>query len=105
MNKRGKSKKAVAIGTERMERLAFLSIDAVKNDRPRYAQRYVDLAKRIGMRTKAKMPHGFRYCKGCMMPLVPGWTCTVRLTKGKVVSRCSGCNKVWRMPYLKERKQ
>jgi ribonuclease P protein subunit RPR2 len=69
------------------------------------ATRYVSLAKRISGKTKAKMPADFRYCKKCLIPLVPGINCTVRLSAEKIVTTCQSCGTLKRMPYLKEKEK
>jgi ribonuclease P protein subunit RPR2 len=103
MSRRHLPKNTVAdIGRTRIGILTSLSLEAVsagKNDR---ARRYVELARNIGMKTRTAVPKDFRYCKDCLLPLVPGTNCTVRLTGGKIVSNCE-CGSVWRRPYNKER--
>ncbi|MDR2698470.1 MAG: ribonuclease P protein component 4 [Candidatus Methanoplasma sp.] len=104
MSKRRISKNAaVNIGEERISILTELSKDALRNGREDLARRYVSLAGSIGRKTRTKMPAGFRYCKGCMTPLVPGLSCTVRLTGGKTVTRCGICGSLKRVPYGRER--
>ncbi|AIZ56074.1 ribonuclease P protein component 4 [Candidatus Methanoplasma termitum] len=106
MSKKRISKNAVAeIGVERISKLTELSKEALADDRPDLAVRYVSLARAIGRKTRTKMPEGFRYCKKCLMPLVPGVNCTVRLTAGKVVTTCQNCGGLKRKPYTKERKK
>ncbi|MDR0509043.1 MAG: ribonuclease P protein component 4 [Candidatus Methanoplasma sp.] len=106
MSKRRISKSAVAnIGEERISILTKLSEDAVVEGREDLAKRYVSLAGRIGKKTRTKMPAGFRYCKKCKLPLIPGTNCTVRLTGKKIVTRCGSCGGLKRMPYTKERKK
>jgi ribonuclease P protein subunit RPR2 len=104
MSKRRISKSAVvSIGEERISILTGLSQDALADGRGDLARRYVSLARRIASKTKAKMPSEFRYCKRCMMPLVPGISCTVRLTDRKIVTTCQNCGTLKRMPYGKEK--
>jgi len=106
MSKRRISKNAViSIGEERISILTELSKGALAEGRYDLAKRYVSLAGSIRKKTKAKMPVGFRYCKECMLPLVPGVNCTVRLTGGKIVTRCQHCGGLKRMPYTKEKKK
>ena len=93
-----------SLGEERVLTLASLSQEAVRDGRDDRARRYVDLALRICGKARVKMPDGFRYCKKCLIPLVPGVNCSVRLTGHKIVSSC-GCGNVWRMPYLKEQRK
>ena len=104
MSKKRISKNAVAsIGTERISILTELSKNALADGRSDLAKRYVYLARAIGRKTRTKMPEDFRYCKKCLMPLVPGVSCTVRLTTGKVVTTCHSCGGLKRMPYRKEK--
>jgi ribonuclease P protein subunit RPR2 len=106
MSRRRISKNAViSIGEERISILTELSKEALADGRKDHAKRYVSLAVRIGRKTKAKMPAEFRYCKKCMMPLVPGTSSRVRLTGGKIVTTCNECGTLKRMPYLKEREE
>jgi len=67
------------------------------------ARRYVDLARRISMRTKTKIPKGHIYCKACLAPMTPG-TFTVRLRHHKVIMRCTECGSIKRNPYIKEQR-
>jgi ribonuclease P protein subunit RPR2 len=93
-----------SLGEERVLTLTSLSEAAVRDGRSDRAKRYVDLSLRICGKARVKMPDGFRYCKKCLVPLVPGINCRVRLTTHKVVSVCE-CGNVWRMPYLKEQRK
>lgn len=104
MSKRRISKNAVAnIGAERISILNELSKEALRNGRKDLARRYVELARNIGKKTRVKMPPDFRYCKKCLIPLIPGVNSTVRLTGSKIVTKCQDCGEMKRMPYLKER--
>ncbi|MCL2317432.1 MAG: ribonuclease P protein component 4 [Methanomassiliicoccaceae archaeon] len=91
------------IGEERISILTNLSVNALAEGREDLAVRYVSLARSIGRKTRVKMPPEFRYCKGCLLPLVPGVNCTVRLTSGKIVTTCQKCGRIKRKPYTKER--
>ncbi|MCL2032025.1 MAG: ribonuclease P protein component 4 [Methanomassiliicoccaceae archaeon] len=106
MSRKRISRSAVAgIGEERISILTELSKDALTAGREDLAIRYVSLARRIGGKTKVKMPAGFRYCKRCMIPLIPGTNCTIRLTGRKIVTTCQRCGGLKRTPYLKEREK
>ncbi len=85
--------------------LLELAEQAVRDGRDDRAVRYVDLARRIGMKTRTPLPSGFRYCRGCLRPLIPGLNCDVRLTGRKVVTTCRSCGTLRRVPYLKEKKR
>lgn len=93
------------IGSQRMARLLELSEEAVRAGRTDRARRYVDLARRIGMKTRTGMPKERRYCKECLAPMVPGVSCRTRLTGGRLTFTCLECGAVRRMPYIKEQRQ
>lgn len=105
MSKRRVSQKTLSeIGTARISRLLDLAEIAMKSGRPDRARRYVELARRIGMKTRVKMPRNRRFCKNCHVPLMPGVNCTVRLSQHKVVITCGECGTVRRIPYIKEQR-
>ncbi|MGI6008592.1 MAG: ribonuclease P protein component 4 [Methanomethylophilus sp.] len=92
------------IAEGRTARLAALAEEAVREGREDRAVRYVEIAKAVCAKSQTHMPEGFVYCKECLLPLVPGVNCTVRLTGHKVVSSCPRCGTVRRMPYIREQK-
>ncbi|MBR2254816.1 MAG: ribonuclease P protein component 4 [Candidatus Methanomethylophilaceae archaeon] len=93
------------IGAERITRLMDLSVQALREGRPDRSTRYVELSRRISAKTKVRMPRDRPFCKGCMMPLVPGLSCTVRLSDHRVVTTCSSCGRIRRVPYIKEQRK
>ncbi len=95
---------AAAIAVQRLSVLTRLSAEAVRAGRDDRARRYVSIALRICGKTRTRMPEDFRYCKGCMIPLMPGITSRTRLSGGKVACTCLRCGRVRRMPYVKERR-
>lgn len=106
MSRRRVPQKTVTeIGKARISRLLDLSEEAVRAGNPDRARRYVGLARRIGMKTRVGIPRDRRFCKGCMVPLMPGVNCTVRLNSHKVCVTCGMCGTVRRMPYLKEQRK
>lgn len=70
------------------------------------ADRYVKLARLIGMKTNVPIPARFkrRYCKKCMSFLVPGKNARVRLRpKQKIILQtCLVCGNETRLPYSKK---
>ncbi len=91
------------IARERIEHLLTLAktVYSLNNS---LAQRYVQLALRIGMRHKVRIPrsHRWQICKHCRSLLVPGVTCHVRLRKKRephVVLTCHKCKRHIRYPY------
>ncbi len=98
------SRQAADIGRQRIEQLTSMAVEAVKEGKSERARRYVDLARRIGMKTRTGIPKEFRYCEGCLIPLVPGINCIVRLNNGKVSITCKECAVIKRLPYMREQK-
>lgn len=90
------------IGRERIDILLGLAVEAVREDRPERARRYVEIARRIGAKTQVPLPPDVPICKGCGVPLIPGRNCTVRLGNHMVCVTCGMCGEIRRRPYLKE---
>lgn len=97
-------KKAKSIALERIDKLMELSVYEVVSGNDVLARRYVQLARRIAMRTQTSIPKTIKYCKQCLIPLVAGTTCTVRLRNHKVSMRCARCDRVRRISYIKEQR-
>ncbi len=104
MAKRISHREVRKLGDQRIAILTGLSLEAVKEGKNDRARRYVQIARAICGKAQTQVPDGFRYCKKCFLPSIPGITCRVRLTGGKISSSCV-CGNVWRMPYLKEQKK
>ncbi len=70
------------------------------------ADRYVELARRIGMRYNVRLPSAFkrRVCSGCHAYLLPPTTARVRIGESRVVTTCLKCGTIMRFPYLREQK-
>ncbi len=64
------------------------------------ADRYAQLARKIGMRHSLRMPVGFnlRFCRRCLRYLVPGKNARFRTSARKISRQCLGCGGVYRMP-------
>lgn len=64
------------------------------------ADRYVDMARRIGMRYNVRVTSAFRrrFCRACYGYLHPGVTARTRLSRGRVVTTCLRCGHVSRIP-------
>ena len=97
--KRISSKEVSRSATERMSVLFGLSRDALRNDDPDRARRYVTLARRISQRTNTPIPRTERYCKRCNMPLDVGRNCRIRVMNGNVRITCLECGDIRRVPY------
>ncbi len=91
------------IAGERIERLFELADKRLDEDRPGLADRYVELARRVGMKYNVSIPGKLRrrFCHECGSFLRPGYNCTVRInSKNKTVNyRCGECEEVNRYGY------
>ena len=61
---------------------------------PAASDRCVDLARRIAMRQRVRIPRELRrqFCRRCSAYLVPGSTLRVRVRHGTVVATCLRCS-------------
>ena len=88
-----------------MERIVYLFREAERRvaDRPELSRRYLELAKKIGMRYNVRIPGELkkRVCKGCGVYLKEGVTASVRLEKGMLKVRCLLCGHVYRRQVKK----
>ena len=85
---------------QRITRLFELArIEFEKN--PGHSDRYVQLARRIGMRYRVRMPPEFKkqICKHCHAYLVQGVTARTRLQGTHISTTCISCGKQMRQPY------
>ena len=91
------SKKQIAI--KRMEILFNNAISNAKNN-PRLAQKQAEIAKKISMKFKIKMPFEISssFCKKCKKFIPPGIASKIRLgSKPKSIRiTCSYCNHTYR---------
>jgi ribonuclease P protein subunit RPR2 len=99
-------KKQKDIGREHIVSL-FEQAEKVFKKEPKLANRYIELARKIAMKCKIRIPTNLKrkFCKHCYCYLVPGKNCRVRTHDGKVVYYCFSCKKYMRFPYVKEKKK
>ena len=69
------------------------------------ANRYVEIARKISMRAKIKIPKEFkrRICKHCYKYLIPGVNCRIRIYRGKLIIYCDNCKKYTRIPIKNDK--
>lgn len=69
------------------------------------ADRYVDLARKLGMRHNIRIPAHYkrRFCKHCNSYLLPGVNARVRTGKSRLIIFCNNCGKFTRLPFLREK--
>ena len=104
-SRRRSKKQGKKIAAERIERLFELA-DGMFHRDSALSNRYVQLAKRIGMRHRVTIPREYkmRICKGCESFLVPGANTRVRLLGTHVSITCLNCGIQKRYPYKKDKK-
>lgn len=93
------------IARERIKILLNLARKTIKEN-PNRSRRYVELARKIAMRTNYRMKKLKRnFCKNCNTLLIPGYTARVRLSKKHraVIVTCLNCGRVYRYPYKPKR--
>lgn len=83
------------IALERIHILFKQAIEIFERE-PELAQRYVELARKIGMRYKVRLPVEYRWmvCKHCKSFLLPGKTSRTRIQQRRephVVITCLSC--------------
>ncbi|MBN2111822.1 ribonuclease P [Candidatus Woesearchaeota archaeon] len=97
---KSKPKEQVDTANKRIAEL-FSQAEQVFDEDPKLADRYVEIARKISMKIKVRIPSSLkkRFCKHCYCYLVPGKNCRVRTHEGKVVYYCMQCKKYMRFPY------
>ena len=94
------------IAKERIKILFNLAEKEFKKH-PGRSKRYVELARRIGLRYNLRLPKQLKrkFCKNCNTLLVPGFTSKVRISSKQkaVIIKCLECDKIYRYPYGKKK--
>ena len=107
MSRRGRPYKHVRkIAKERM-RILLRMAERVYSENTKRAQRYVEIARKIGKKCKVRVPLEWRrrICKNCNSFLRPGVTSRVRLRKRReshAVTTCLTCGR--RTRFLTKKK-
>ena len=99
-------KREQRIAQERIE-ILFEEAENIFKKNPTLANRYVELARKLAMKTRLKMPRKFKrkFCKHCNVYLLPGLNCRVRTSKSTLLYYCLDCKNYSRMPFIKEKKK
>ncbi len=92
------------IARERIDILIAMAEEEALGGRLLRADRYGQLARRIGMRYNVSLPSRYRrlVCRGCGTFLAPGTAATVRVRRSRVIVTCKSCGRVYRFPYARE---
>jgi ribonuclease P protein subunit RPR2 len=93
------------IAEKRVRILFELAEKEVRKENFGRAKRYVELARKIGIKAQYTLPKELKrkFCKKCNYLLIPGKTCLVRLDKKTrtVNIKCFNCNNIKRYKYGK----
>lgn len=91
----------VRIARERIVDLFALAEREAQGTHSKLADRYVRLARRIGMRYNLRFPPELRemYCRQCSTYWVEGRTVRTRLRRGRRVRTCLACGRERRSPW------
>ncbi|MEE9323650.1 MAG: ribonuclease P protein component 4 [Candidatus Aenigmarchaeota archaeon] len=108
MVRRGRKPEAWKKIAEERIQILFDQAESEFDEHPERSKRYVELARKMGMRYNVRFTKGMkmRFCKKCLSYLKPGANCRVRTRRDKqsVIITCLGCGNVSRYPYIKEKK-
>jgi len=90
------------IALQRIRTLFRLARETIHED-PHLAQKYVEIARKIAMRTRLRLPKEYRrmICKHCKSFILPGVNCRFRIQPKRephVVVTCLNCGKHMRIP-------
>ncbi|MFO7619104.1 MAG: ribonuclease P [Thermoplasmata archaeon] len=90
----------INIARERIFLLLEMAEQRALSGQMALANRYAQLARKIGMRYQVPMPRSFnlRFCRRCMKYLVPGKNARVRTSAGRLSRKCLECGAVYRIP-------
>jgi ribonuclease P protein subunit RPR2 len=104
MQRRGRGKKRPIVreaAQDRIESLYSLAFNMARAGELDLAKRYLNLARRIGMRYTVRIPTRLKRstCKGCRAPMIPNITSRIRLREGRKIVTCLECGHVMRYPF------
>ena len=97
------------IALKRVQTLFQLAKEVINRD-PEQAQRYVEIARRIAMRARLRLPKEYRrlVCRKCKNFILPGVNCRVRIQQRRephIVVTCYNCGGYSRIPLKGREKQ
>lgn len=97
------------IAKQRIQTLFHLANEVI-HENSSLAQRYVDIARKIAMAAKIRLPKEYRrqVCRHCKSFILPGVNCRVRIKQRRephVVITCLNCGKQMRISLRNRRNQ
>lgn len=90
--------------------ILFQQAERTYKENPQLSQRYIQIARKIAMSARMRLPHGFkrRICKKCSSFLVPGQNSRVRIKSKRethLVVTCLNCGNQTRIPLQNKLKE
>jgi ribonuclease P protein subunit RPR2 len=97
------------VAIQRIQTLFHLA-NEIFNEDPDLAQRYVDLARKIAMSVRLRLPKELRHqvCRHCKSFILPGVNCRVRIQQRRephMVITCLTCGKHMRISLGKSKEK
>jgi len=97
---------AKRIALQRIRTLFHLARETIREN-PVLAQRYVDIARKVAMAAKVRLPREYRrqVCRHCKSFILPGVNCRMRIKQRReshVVITCLNCGGQMRIPLGKK---
>jgi ribonuclease P protein subunit RPR2 len=95
----------IRLAQERISDLFALAEAESRSGESTLPNRYVDLARRIGMRYNVRLLPEYRelYCRGCSTYWVEGRSVRTRLRGGRRIRTCLECGRARRVPLRARR--
>ncbi len=96
-----RNKRMIRVAQERIETLFSLAQRRAHEGDLELADRYVWLARKIGMRYNLRLPRrlNLRICANCYRFLLPNTTARIRTRNARLVICCSHCGHIRRIPF------
>lgn len=90
------------IALQRVNTLFRLAKEVI-HENPELAQRYIQIARRIAMRTRLRLPKVYKsqICRKCKSFIFPGVNCRIRIQQRReshMVITCLNCGGIYRIP-------
>ncbi len=91
----------INIAGQRIDILFKVAEEEALSHRLDRSDRYVELARKIGMRYNVRIPRHYkrRFCRHCHAYLQPSINSRVRLRGRTITVHCHSCGRFTRMPY------
>jgi ribonuclease P protein subunit RPR2 len=98
-----RTKGMISTAKERIDILFELAEREAEDHKIHRSTRYVELARKIGMRYNVRIPRMYRrrFCKHCHSYLHPSINTRIRIKGRNIVINCESCGGYMRMPLVR----